>query len=237
MSTQAATAETSGSAPAGVAAPADEGAPAAGARPGTRMRLVLAKGALVAVLATALAGCGIRATEVPTDFGAAPSRVPCVNAAADVTPQSHTGVPEDVFLVCGSQLVRVDRGLGLSGADAAGDPVRVAQALVDELREPPTEAEEEAGITSAVQGHPKVTGARGDDPSAALRLSSPPERMSPYELAQLVCTFAGSVAADRDGSVILGGPDENSPLRRYECTEELRARPDTVPVPAETVKS
>ncbi|NBE56400.1 hypothetical protein GUY60_34210 [Streptomyces sp. YC537] len=189
------------------------------------------------MLGAALAGCGIRATEVPTDFGPAPSRVPCVNSAADVAAQSGTGVPEEIYLVCGSQLVQVDRQIELAGDGAEGDPVRVAQGLLDELRKPPTESEAQAGFTSDVKGRPKVSGPRGEDPPSALRLSSPPERMSPYELAQLVCTFARSVAADRDGSVVLGGPDENSPLRRYECTEELRARPGTVPAPAETVGS
>ncbi|MFC7307297.1 hypothetical protein ACFQVC_24115 [Streptomyces monticola] len=196
--------------------------------------------ALTAVLTVALAGCGIRATEVPTDFGAAPSRVPCVTTAADVSTQSQTGIPEQIFLVCGSQLVRVDRTVRLpsgGGAGEASDRVRVAQALLDELREPPTETEEQSGFTSDVKGRPQVSGPRAGDVKSALRLNTPPERMSPYELAQIVCTFAHSVAAADDGAVVMGGPDENSPLRRYECTEELRARPGTVPAPAETVGS
>ncbi|MDI3423566.1 hypothetical protein [Streptomyces luteolus] len=203
----------------------------------TRTRRLLARGALAALLAAGVAGCGIRATEVPTEFGPAPSRVPCVSTAADITTtRAQTGtVPQEIFLVCGSQLVRVDRAVRLSDS-AAQDPVQVAQALLAELGEPPTEAEDQAGFTSDVKGHPKVTGPRGDDPSRALRISTPPERMSPYELAQIVCTFAQSVAAERDDSVLLGGTGQDSPLRRYECTEELRARPGTVPAPAETVR-
>ncbi|MDI3409040.1 hypothetical protein [Streptomyces cavernicola] len=200
----------------------------------TRTRTLLVRSTLAALLGAGLAGCGIRATEVPTDFGPAPSRVPCVSTAADVATQAHTDtVPEGIFLVCGSQLVRVDRAVRLSAA-AAEDRVSVAQALLSELREPPTEAEEQAGFTSSVTGAPKVTGPRGGDPATALRISTPPERMTPYELAQIVCTFAQSVAAERDEAVVLGGPG-GSPLRRYECTEELRARPGTVPAPAETV--
>ncbi|MFM9369525.1 hypothetical protein [Streptomyces sp. Da 82-17] len=215
----------------------DQGTGAAPRRTRLRTRSWPALGAVAAVLAAAVTGCGIRATEVPTDFGPAPSRVPCVSTAAEVTTtHSHSGtVPEEIFLVCGSQLVRVDRAVNLTAA-AAEDRVRVAQALLSELREPPTEAEEQAGFTSDVKGDPKVTGPRGSDPATALRLSTPPERWSPYELAQIVCTFAESVAAERDGTVLLGGPDEASPLRRYECTEELRARPGTAPAPAETVE-
>ncbi|MDI3385566.1 hypothetical protein QIS99_04950 [Streptomyces sp. B-S-A8] len=201
----------------------------------TRARLGPVRAALATLLAAGAAGCGIRATEVPTDFGPAPSRVPCVSTAADVTTRTGTGtLPEEIFLVCGSQLVRVDRAVRISATDAE-DPVKVAQALLAELREPLTEAEEQAGFTSDVKGDPKISGPRGDDPPKALRISTPPERMSPYELAQIVCTFAQSVAAERDDSVLLGGTGQDSPLRRYECTDELRSRPGTVPAPAETV--
>ncbi|OSP43157.1 hypothetical protein B7767_11645, partial [Streptomyces sp. 13-12-16] len=66
-----------------------------------RTRGLLAAGALAALLA----GCGIRATEVPTDFGPAPSRVRCSPAAPEASTQAERGLPVQVFLLCGSSLV------------------------------------------------------------------------------------------------------------------------------------
>ncbi len=43
------------------------------------------------LLAVLLAGCGIRATEVPTDYGPAPSRVRCVAPEADASTRSAPG--------------------------------------------------------------------------------------------------------------------------------------------------
>ncbi|MGW0731209.1 hypothetical protein [Streptomyces sp. NPDC002851] len=191
---------------------------------------------LAAGLTALLAGCGIRPTEVPTDFGAAPSRVPCVTTEAEVAARPHDdGMPVQIYLVCGSQLVRVDRTVKLSGNSGANDRISIARALLDELRTQPTEAEDRAGFTSDVHGKLTVSGPRPGDDRAALRLSKPPEQMTPYELAQIVCTLAHNVATEANGSVILGGPGPDSPLRRYECTDELRSRPGTVPAPAETV--
>lgn len=200
-----------------------------------RIRRALWGTALATGVTALLAGCGIRPTEVPTDFGAAPSRVPCVTTEAEMATQPHDGMPVQIYLVCGSQLVRVDRAVKLSGNSGAGDRIGVAQALLDELRKQPTEAEDRAGFTSDVQGRLTVTGPRPDDDRAALRLSKPPEQMAPFELAQIICTLAHNVATETHGAVILGGPTSDSPLRRYECTEELRARPGTVPAPAEPV--
>ena len=39
---------------------------------------------LAAALTATLAGCGIRSTEVPTDFGPGPSRVPCVMSGSSI---------------------------------------------------------------------------------------------------------------------------------------------------------
>lgn len=78
-------------------------------------------------------------------------------------------------------------------------------------------------------------GPREGDPGNALRLSRIPDELPAYALAQLVCTFAGSAAVAGDESVVLGGPD-GDPLKRYPCTEELRARPEaaqTTGVPLE----
>ncbi|MHC0431148.1 hypothetical protein ACX6XY_13290 [Streptomyces sp. O3] len=182
-----------------------------------------------------LAGCGIRPTEVPTDFGPAPSRVACVTSGQDVEARAAgRGVPVRVFLVCGSQLVAVDRTVELADEPTADDRVRVAQALLDALRRPTSERERQAGFTTDVRARMTVSGPRDGDPKTALRLSTPPERMSPFALAQVVCTFAHRAATGDGDSAVLGGRDAEH-LRKYTCTDRLRARPGTVPVPTETV--
>ncbi|WAZ23715.1 hypothetical protein STRCI_005077 [Streptomyces cinnabarinus] len=179
-----------------------------------------------------LAGCGIRATEVPTDFGPAPSRVHCSLVEPDISTQVSRGVPAQVFLLCRSSLVAVDRTVRVpEGAPDSQRRVLVAQGLLDELKANPTGPEQEAGYTSEVRGNLSVTGPRADDPDDTLRLSTPPEALPPVSLAQIVCTFSDSEAAEGDGSVILGGPEEDD-LRRYECTEDVRARPTTEEPPS-----
>lgn len=197
-------------------------------------RLLLALGA-IPLLAVLVTGCGIRSTEVPTDFGAAPSRVPCALSGPDLTTQSSQGVPAQIFLVCGSQLVTVERTVTIPSGKAETDRVRVAQALLEELAETPTASERQAGYSTSVRDGMTVT-ARRKDPRAALRLSIPPEDLTSYALAQLVCTLAGSAAASDDGSVTLGGPGSGA-LRRYECTDEARSRPGTEPVPSTEVRA
>jgi hypothetical protein len=191
---------------------------------------------VLAGLAGLLAGCGIRATEVPTDFGAAPSRARCSLTEPNVAAQSgRVGVPVQVFLLCGSSLVAVDRYVRVP--DGAPDSERralVAQGLLDQLAESPSAAEKEAGYTTDVRGGMSVGGPRPKDPDDALRLSTSPGSLTSYALAQLVCTFSDSAAAEGDGSVILGGPGSD-PLRRYECTNEVRARPGSTEPPSSAV--
>ncbi|MFF3845038.1 hypothetical protein [Streptomyces sp. NPDC002328] len=188
---------------------------------------------LVGLLGGLLAGCGIRATEVPTDFGPAPSRVRCSLAEPDVTTQTSRGVPVRVFLLCGSSLVAVDRSVPVP-EDGAGDSARrvlVAQGLLDELAESPPAAEKEAGYTTDVRGGMTVSGPAPKDPDDALRLSTSPDELTSFALAQLVCTFSDSAAAEGDGSVVLGGPGAERP-RRYACTDEVRSRPGTKEPPS-----
>ncbi|MEU6821605.1 hypothetical protein ABZ921_13315 [Streptomyces atriruber] len=197
---------------------------------GRRIRAVAAAVGLTAVLA----GCGIRSTEVPTDYGAAPSRVPCVMSGSSIASQSGTGVPVEIFLVCAAQLVTVDRNVQLRTDKATTDRVRIAQALLDELATPPSEDEKRAGFATDVRRGTTVSGPRKGDPAEALRLSTPPEDLSAFALAQIVCTLADNASSD-DGTVVMGGP-EGSPLRRYECTPEVRSRPGTVAPPVKTVR-
>ena len=148
--------------------------------------------------------------------------------------QSTSGVPVQVFLVCAAQLVTVDRTVRIPTQKATTDRVRIAQALLDELAHTPSDPEKQAGFATDVRGGTVVSGPDKGDPDDALRFSTPPEDLSAFALAQIVCTYADSAAADSDRSVILGGPDD-APLRRYECTQEVRQRPGTVAPPTETV--
>jgi hypothetical protein len=197
------------------------------------MRRLLA----VPVLAVLLAGCGIRSTQVPTDFGAAPSRVQCSLAEPDAATQASRGLPVQVFLLCGASLVAVDRTVRVPDGSADSQRrVLVAQGLLDQLTASPSAAEKEAGYTTDVRGGTTVSGPHAGDPEDALRLSSTPADLTPFALAQVVCTFSGSAAAEGDGSVILGGPG-HEPLRRYECTDEVRSRPGTAQPPSSDVTS
>ncbi|GGL76318.1 lipoprotein [Streptomyces fumigatiscleroticus] len=179
----------------------------------------------VPLLALSAAGCGIRPTEVPTDFGPAPSRVHCSLAEPDVSAQTSSGMPVQVFLLCGSSLVTVDRSVRVPDGTADSQRrVLVAQGLLDQLAQTPSAAEKQAGYTTDVRGGTTVSDARPGDPEDTLRLSAAPGELTSYALAQIVCTFSDSAAAEGDGSVILGGPGEEAP-RRYTCTDEVRARP------------
>ncbi|MFE1249945.1 hypothetical protein [Streptomyces sp. NPDC058735] len=187
------------------------------------------------VLALALAGCGIRATEVPTNYGPAPSRVRCSLAEPNVSTQAARGVPVQVFLLCGSQLVTVDRSVRVpDGAAGSERRLLVAQGLLDQLAQPPSPTEKEAGYGTDVRGGITVAGPRAGDPEDTLRLSTAPESLTSYALAQVVCTFSDSAAAEGDGSVVLGGPGAG-PSRRYECTDEVRARPGSAEPPSKDV--
>ena len=189
----------------------------------------------VPVLAVLLAGCGIRSTQVPTDFGAAPSKVQCSLAEPEVAAQASRGLPVQVFLLCGASVVSVDRTVRVPDGTADSQRrVLVAQGLLDQLAATPSAAEKEAGYTTDVRGGMTVGGPRAGDPEDTIRLSTSPRDLTSFALAQVVCTFSDSAAAEGDGSVILGGPGRE-PLRRYECTDEVRSRPGTTQPPSSAV--
>ncbi len=192
---------------------------------------------LVASLGLLLSCCGIRATEVPTDFGAAPSRVRCSASESGTTAAQLSGrVPVQVFLLCGASLVAVDRAVPVpDGAVGAKRRVLVAQGLLDELGASPSSQEKESGYTTDVrEGVRVLPPLTGTDPDDALRLSVAPETLSPYALAQVVCTLSGSAASDGDGSVVLGA-QQGRELRRYECTDEVKQRPGNKVPPSSNV--
>ncbi|MFF5017739.1 hypothetical protein [Streptomyces sp. NPDC001165] len=187
------------------------------------------------LLAALLTGCGIRPTEVPTDFGGAPSRVPCTPSGPGVSTQSSQGVAVQVFLLCGSSLVAVDRTVRVpEGTPDERRRVIVAQGLLDQLAASPSAGQKAAGYTTYVPGGLSVTGPGREDPDDTLRLSTAPEQLTSYALAQLVCTLSDSAATEGDGSVVLGGPG-TAPLRRYECTDDVRNRPGTTEPPSSEV--
>ncbi|GGP36037.1 GerMN domain-containing protein [Streptomyces sindenensis] len=186
-----------------------------------RGRSAVSLAGLLAVAAL-VSGCGIRTTSVPVDAGAAPSRVPCRLSASDVTTRSPDSVSAEVYLLCASQLVTVDRPMP---ADAIGaEPVEVARALLQEVQRAPSAGERRAGFTTAVPAGLRVDPSRDGDPAGTLRLSSQPEDLSAEALAQLVCTYTESDALVRDGSVVLGGPGDYPP-RGYLCTSQTKSRP------------
>ncbi|MEU3946194.1 hypothetical protein [Streptomyces sp. NPDC029526] len=176
-------------------------------------------------LGVLVTGCGIRATEVPTDFGPAPSRVRCSLTEPEVTAREGAGLPVRLFLLCGSSLAAVDRTVRVpDGAADDGRRALVAQGVLDALAAPPTAAEKRAGYSTHVPARTTVSGPRPGDPEDTLRLSTPPGDLTSFALAQVVCTFSDAATAEGDGSVVLGGPGDDRP-RRYACTEEVRARP------------
>ncbi|MEE1741869.1 hypothetical protein PUR49_35940 [Streptomyces sp. BE147] len=187
-----------------------------------------AASALAAALACAAlaAGCGIRSTSVPVDAGAAPSRVPCRLSSGGASTEALDGIRADVYLVCASQLVTVERTVPVP--DTGSDRLLVARVLLDEVRSPPAADERRAGFTTAVPSDLRVTGGRAGDPAGTLRLNIQPEDLSAEALAQLVCTYAENKVLVSAGTVVLGGPGNYAP-RGYLCTAETKARPRDVP--------
>ncbi|MFF7655053.1 hypothetical protein ACFZCY_35335 [Streptomyces sp. NPDC007983] len=182
---------------------------------------------LTVVVALLAAGCGIRGTSVPVDAGAAPSRASCRAPETGRAAEGAGRISVRIYLLCTSRILSVNRNAQLPGKKAPIERVAAARALLEQLRQPPTAAESSAGFSTAVEDWVTVSGPAKGDPDEALRLNRPPEELPSYALAQIICTFAGSAAADEQNKVVLGGPEsDRDPLKRYECTEEMRSRPE-----------
>ncbi|KUJ67047.1 hypothetical protein ACZ90_31150 [Streptomyces albus subsp. albus] len=174
-----------------------------------------------------LAGCGIRGTSVPVDAGPAPSRASCEAPGEGRFSQLPGRVPLTAFLMCASQVRAVHRSAQLEDAQTSAEPLRIARELLEQLQEEPTAAEAQAGFGTEVPTDLQVYGPAKGDPPHALRLNRQPEELAPFALAQLVCTFSASAAtADRNRSVVLGGPEGTVPLQRYTCGQNLREHPE-----------
>ncbi|MEV6163811.1 hypothetical protein AB0L71_18090 [Streptomyces sp. NPDC052052] len=193
-----------------------------------RPSVALAGAVLTAVLA---ASCGIRTTSVPVDAGAAPSRVPCSMSAENVTTETFQGFPVQIYLVCASQLVTVDRTVQVG--ETKSDRLRIARALLDELQRVPPADEREAGFSTAVPAALRISAARSGDPQGTLRLNQQPEDLPSEALAQIVCTYAESESLAPKGSVVLGGPGSYPP-HTYLCTSETKTSPKATPKPGAT---
>ncbi|MCX4527712.1 MULTISPECIES: hypothetical protein [unclassified Streptomyces] len=203
----------------------------------TRTRRALS-GVVLATLVYGTFGCGIRATTVPVDVGAAPSRVSCETPEAPAAGQGGVqGFRATVELICGSQLVGVERVVPVPEKRTAREPVVLAtQALLEALERTPSAQERDAGFTTGVPGGLTAEPSRAGDPAGTLRLSRRPEDLPPVALSQIVCTLAGSDAVSAGpGAVVLGGPDADPP-RAWECTDAVRSRPESVPTLGDVVR-
>ncbi|MDJ1138000.1 hypothetical protein [Streptomyces iconiensis] len=215
-----------------------------------RYRVPLALLCAVAAFGPLVSGCGIRATSVPVDAGAAPSRVGCVLPGGRESPESGKGTSSvRVYLVCGSRVAPIEREVDMPDGRSSAERLPVARKLLEDLKHPPSPAEEEAGFETAVPEDLTISDGQRGDPDEALRLSTPLDELPSFALAQLVCTYADTAAADANNAVVLGGPAEPSkegadggdggdgaeeqrgekagkPLQRFECGTALRTRPE-----------
>lgn len=218
----------------------------AGAVRRRRAPLALACATLGLVGVTLLSGCGIRATSVPVDAGAAPSRVGCVLPDGRESPEDGDGISVvRVYLVCGSRVAPVEREVRMPHGRSSAERLPVARKLLEELKRRPHAMEDAAGFETAVPEDLTISGGGHGDPDEALRLSEPLAELPSFALAQIVCTFADTAAADADNGVVLGGPagDEKPggdggdkgdghgasssvPLQRFECGTALRNSPE-----------
>ncbi|GAB2798345.1 hypothetical protein [Streptomyces daliensis] len=206
------------------------GRAAGAARAAGPLRLVaLAAGTATAALL--LAGCGIRATSVPVDAGAAPSRVGCVmpvDRADDDSADAAKGNPQvRIYLVCSSRVSHVERRVDLPDGTTDKDRLTAARTLLNELQAEPYPEEHAAGFETAVPRDLEAEAPSEGDPDATLRLSTAPDELPAFALAQIVCTYANTPAGDAEKSVTLGGPAKaDEPPRRYECETALRTQPE-----------
>jgi len=185
--------------------------------------------AAAATLGALLSGCGIRATSVPVDAGAAPSRVGCVlpGNSEDGADEAQARPEMRVFLVCGSRVSPVQRRVDIPGDSSEEERLAVARALLDELQDEPSADERSAGFETDVPRDLTVSGAASGDPEETIRLSEPLDRLPSFALAQLVCTYADTAAADANDAVTLGGPaSADDPPQRFECGTALRNSPE-----------
>jgi hypothetical protein len=179
--------------------------------------------AAAVLLVAAAAGCGIRSTSVPVDAGPAPSRVSCAVPKPENSPDAIDAQVERVYLVCGMQTTPVRRTVQVR--PRATGRVEQVRELIAQLQRSVLGAEAKAGFATTVPGTLEVAGPEKGDPADALRIGQPVEDLPSFALAQIVCTIAVSPLASAGHSVVLGGSERGTKVRRYTCTPDLRTRP------------
>lgn len=185
-----------------------------------------------------VSGCGIQASTVPVDVGPAPSRVSCDTPARPSGGASTVqGIRATVELVCGSQLVGVERVVPVPEKKTSRDAVvLVSQALLEALQREPSSEERDAGFTTGVPAGLTTASPRPGDPAGTVRLSRKPEDLPLVALSQIVCTLSESEAVSPgSGPVVLGGPDSDPP-RSWSCSDALRARPEAAATLGDVVR-
>lgn len=182
-----------------------------------------ASGAVLLAVLPLATGCGIRTTTVPVDAGPAPSRVSCAVPRPENSPGVTDSQVEQVYLVCGMQTTPVPRTVQVRPQQS--DRAEQVRELVAQLQRSVLGPEAKAGFATTVPGTLEVAGPDAGDPAGALRLGQPIEDLPSFALAQIVCTIAVSPLASAGHSVILGGSEHGSKVRRYTCTPDLRTRP------------
>ncbi|MEK8171219.1 hypothetical protein NKH77_22300 [Streptomyces sp. M19] len=176
------------------------------------------------------AGLGVRDPRHLRTGGrrAAPTRDSCRASDEEPSAAGDETLSVRIYLVCASQVRTVVREIRLSDEKASRvAPVVLARELLDQLRQSPPTAE-----AGRVRHGGRVPGAGhqpgGGRPDKTIRLNIAPDQLRSYGLVQIICTFGHTTLGDH-GKVILGGPERDADgLRQYQCTEALRARPESV---------
>ncbi|MFD8593247.1 hypothetical protein ACFV1B_27475 [Streptomyces sp. NPDC059637] len=208
---------------------------------------------VAAALATA-SGCGIRATSVPVDAGAAPSRVSCTTPSEDPGPGAPPASPSGTAQSSPSGSSSADASASPgAGAEASGKPAGqravevylvcrsevVPRARTAAFRDDDPEAAARrlvgllrAGPTREESGAGFTTDVPPDLQVRGPRSGDPEDawRLSrePDELPSFALAqlvCTFSASLADGGPVLLGGPDDDRVLS-YPCTQELRTRPE-----------
>lgn len=154
----------------------------------------------VLILAAVLfGGCGIVAEETPRSVDPPPRPFRALASPTPPAPATAGAVAEQLYFVKDNHLVAVTRQVTV--------PLTV-EALIATLQAGPTDAERDAGLSSALLGSDVVTTVRIDSGVAAVELASPMEGTGRSDdvlaYAQLVCTLMArsdiiGVSFTRDG--------------------------------------
>lgn len=178
-----------------------------------------------AVLAAALAGCGIRSTDGPINAGE-PAKRPAPGTATTAPVAQH-----QIYLIREGRPQPVPRGdavdiqvpaPGATRIAAPGDPLRMSliDRLLRELAKGPSSAEAAQGWTTAVPaGGIGLAEPQPGDPADLVRLDvDNVAALNPLALGQIVCTLQR--AAKTEGLPLAG---RTGPARAEQCAAYQKA--------------